>query len=93
MECYSPRTSVLIGLGLLVPLWVAAQTEPPPSRGMLLVANKGNQTLGIVDPEAGREVAEIPEGGNYGPRSGRLTRGTDGLCPDLWELRRRQAGH
>jgi len=66
MECYSPRTSVLIGLGLLVPLWVAAQTETPPSRGMLLVANKGNQTLGIVDPEAGREVAEIPEGGITG---------------------------
>jgi YVTN family beta-propeller protein len=33
---------------------------------MLLVANKGNQTLGIVDPEAGREVAEIPEGGITG---------------------------
>jgi YVTN family beta-propeller protein len=30
------------------------------------VANKGNQTLGIVDPEAGREVAEIPEGGITG---------------------------
>ena len=66
MECYSLRTSALIGLGLLVPLWVAAQTETPPSRGMLLVANKGNQTLGIVDPEAGREVAEIPEGGITG---------------------------
>jgi YVTN family beta-propeller protein len=33
---------------------------------MLLVANKGNQTLGIVDPETGREVAEIPEGGITG---------------------------
>jgi YVTN family beta-propeller protein len=31
-----------------------------------LVANKGNQTLGIIDPEAGREVAEVPEGGITG---------------------------
>jgi len=30
------------------------------------VANKGNQTLGIIDPEAGRQVAEIPEGGITG---------------------------
>jgi YVTN family beta-propeller protein len=45
---------------------VSGQTETPPSRGLLLVANKGNQTLGIVDPEAGREVAEIPEGGITG---------------------------
>jgi YVTN family beta-propeller protein len=30
------------------------------------VANKGNQTLGIVDPEEGREVAETPEGGITG---------------------------
>src|SRR5208337_1873095 len=42
------------------------QTETSSSHGLLLVANKGNQTLGIVDPEAGREVAEIPEGGITG---------------------------
>jgi YVTN family beta-propeller protein len=53
-------------VGLLVPLWVASQTGTSPSHGLLLVANKGNQTLGIVDPEAGREVAEIPEGGITG---------------------------
>jgi YVTN family beta-propeller protein len=66
MEWPVLKTLALVSLGLLVPLWVAAQTETPPSRGMLLVANKGNQTLGIVDPEAGREVAEIPEGGITG---------------------------
>jgi YVTN family beta-propeller protein len=66
MEWPVLKTLALVSLGLLVPLWVAAQTETPGSRGMLLVANKGNQTLGIVDPEAGREVAEIPEGGITG---------------------------
>jgi YVTN family beta-propeller protein len=53
-------------LSLLVPSWLAAQTNPSPSHGLLLVANKGNQTLGIIDPEAGREVAEVPEGGITG---------------------------
>ncbi len=56
----------LLCFGLLVPLLVSSDTETPPSRGFLLVANKGNQTLGIIDPEAGRQVAEIPEGGITG---------------------------
>ena len=51
---------------LFVPLWVAAQTGTSLSHGLLLVANKGNQTLGIIDPEAGREVAEVPEEGITG---------------------------
>lgn len=33
---------------------------------VLLVANKGDRTLGIVDPEAGRQVATVPEGGTTG---------------------------
>jgi YVTN family beta-propeller protein len=56
----------LVCIGLLAPLLVSSETEMPPSRGVLLVANKGNQTLGIIDPEAGREVAEVPEGGITG---------------------------
>ena len=66
MECYNLWKLSLVCLSLLVPLWVAAQTESSPSHGLLLVANKGNQTLGIVDPVAGREVAEVPEGGITG---------------------------
>src|SRR5277367_6091449 len=34
--------------------------------GMLLVANKGDQTLGIVDTVAGRQLAAIPEDGVTG---------------------------
>lgn len=66
MQCYNSGKLLLACLGLLVPLWVAAQTETPSSHGLLLVTNKGNQTLGIIDPESGREVAEIPEGGITG---------------------------
>jgi DNA-binding beta-propeller fold protein YncE len=36
------------------------------SRGVLLVANKGDQTLGIIDPESGRQVATVAEGGVTG---------------------------
>ena len=66
MEWPILRTLALVCLSLLIPLLMVAQTGPSPSHGLLLVANKGNQTLGIVDPAAGREVAEIPEGGITG---------------------------
>jgi len=36
------------------------------SRGLLLVANKGDQTLGIIDVESGKQVAAVPEGGVTG---------------------------
>ena len=36
------------------------------SRGVVLIANKGDQNLGIIDPEAGRQVATIPEDGITG---------------------------
>jgi len=34
--------------------------------GVLLVANKGDQTLGIIDPDAGQQVATVAEGGVTG---------------------------
>ena len=36
------------------------------NRGILLVANKGDETLGIVDPNAGKQVATVAEGGTTG---------------------------
>ena len=36
------------------------------SRGVLLVANKGDRTLGIIDPEAGKQIATVAEEGNTG---------------------------
>jgi YVTN family beta-propeller protein len=36
------------------------------SRGVLLVANKGDRALGIIDPESGKQIATVAEGGNTG---------------------------
>jgi len=43
-------------------LW--AQTGA--SNNLVLVANKGDNSLGLIDPVAGKQVAEIPEGGVTG---------------------------
>src|SRR6202040_1294067 len=44
----------------------ADESDTPGSHGWLLVANKGEQTLGLVDPVAGRQVAIVPEDGITG---------------------------
>ena len=45
-------------------LWsVAAPPGPPSARGFLLVANKGDHTLGIIDPEQGCQIATVKETG------------------------------
>ena len=47
---------------------LAAWTEVPStmSSGLVLVANKGEHTLGIIDPHAGRQIAAIAETGVTG---------------------------
>jgi hypothetical protein len=42
---------------------LAAVSSSPSSSGsgLLLVANKGDQTLGLIDPDKGRQVATIAE--------------------------------
>jgi YVTN family beta-propeller protein len=42
------------------PAWAA------DSKGWLLVANKGDKTMGIIDPVAGKQVATVPEDGTTG---------------------------
>ncbi len=55
------------GATLLVTLGATAQYEPPaPPHGLLLVANKGEHTLGIIDPVEGRQIATVDEGGITG---------------------------
>jgi len=39
---------------------------PSSSTGLLLVANKGDQTLSLIDPDATRQVATVAEGGVTG---------------------------
>ena len=59
------------GAVVLVALAATAGVEvraagPSAAGGLLLVANKGDQTLGIVDPVAGRQVATVKQSGITG---------------------------
>jgi len=57
----------LLSLTLVVATLATARTMPRDDRGgLLLVANKGDQALGIIDPVEGRQVAAVPEGGVTG---------------------------
>jgi YVTN family beta-propeller protein len=42
------------------------QSAQSAARGLLLVANKDDRTLGIIDPESGRTLAAVAEGGVTG---------------------------
>ncbi|MGA7766841.1 MAG: hypothetical protein WCA27_11535 [Candidatus Sulfotelmatobacter sp.] len=53
----------LIFAGLLTPTAAAPSSS---SKGLLLVANKGDQTLGLIDPDAARQVATVAERGISG---------------------------
>jgi YVTN family beta-propeller protein len=61
--------NVFMILLLSLPLAFNAWSEPPAkslSNGLLLVANKGDNALGIIDPITNKQIAEIPEGGVTG---------------------------
>src|SRR6187401_3657051 len=45
--------------------WTAAPTAAGGS-GLLLVANKGERALGLIDPQANRQVVMVPENGVTG---------------------------
>lgn len=51
------------------------------SQGMLLVANKGDETLGIVDPGAGQQIATVAEGGTTGHEVVASTDGKTAFVP------------
>lgn len=59
-------TRCLVLLVLIVPLITAFKAQSPGPAGLLLVANKGEHTLGLVDPNTARQVAIVPEGGVTG---------------------------
>lgn len=61
------RLVTLLPLVLVLGLaFVSNLSGNASSRGVLLVANKGDQTLGIIDPDAGKQVATVDEGGVTG---------------------------
>jgi DNA-binding beta-propeller fold protein YncE len=53
---------LVYGVAAFVPL-IAAPGPARPSHGLLLVANKGDQAVGVIDPATGREAATIKETG------------------------------
>jgi DNA-binding beta-propeller fold protein YncE len=57
--------TISIGICLGVTLTISG-ARAQKGDGVLLVANKGAHTLGIVDPSEGRQIAEVPEGGITG---------------------------
>ena len=54
-------TACAIAIGL-----TASATWSAPSGGVLLVANKGDHTLGIIDPAASKQIAVVAENGVTG---------------------------
>jgi len=44
----------------------AAEAAVSSAGGLVLIANKGDRTLGLIDPVAGKQMATIPEDGNTG---------------------------
>lgn len=58
-------TPSIICLSFLVGT-LTALTVDAKSNGLLLVCNKGDRTLSIIDPEAGKEIAVVPEDGVTG---------------------------
>jgi YVTN family beta-propeller protein len=58
----------LVCAGLWVGLWRATAAGPgvTGASGLLLVANKGDRAMGIIDPVAGKEIAVVPEDGVTG---------------------------
>lgn len=56
-------TAVVLGVSMNT---TVADTTTGKARGLLLVANKGDHTLGIVDPDAGRQLAAVAEPGITG---------------------------
>ena len=61
------RPAIFTSVIILALISSAAWSGPSGSEtGSLLVANKGEHTLGIVDPSSGKQVAAIPENGVTG---------------------------
>jgi YVTN family beta-propeller protein len=56
----------LSAVALLFTSMFSQSKSKTAGNGLLLVANKGDNSLGIIDPVAGRQIAEVAEGGVTG---------------------------
>jgi YVTN family beta-propeller protein len=58
--------SFLAGLAVIVAGGFASPAQAISTNGLLLVCNKGDHTLGLIDPVAGKMFATVPEDGVTG---------------------------
>ena len=61
----TPSASIC-ALAIAMTATVSTTPRPAAGDGLLLVANKGDRTLGIIDTAAGQQVAAVPENGVTG---------------------------
>lgn len=66
MLCLRITLLSILSLGMIMSLSGAQSSDTAPPPGLLLVANKGDQSLSIIDPGSGRQLAVVPEGGVTG---------------------------
>jgi YVTN family beta-propeller protein len=59
-------TIVLAGVAVIVGLGAGTGFAQGSGGALLLVANQGDHTISLIDPEAGKEIATIPVGGATG---------------------------
>src|SRR4051794_33780928 len=62
----SRRICIVCGLSLGLLRLAGAPPVADHTKGTLLIANKGDRSLGLVDPRSGKQVPTVPEGGVTG---------------------------
>ena len=60
------RTGAVVLVALAAAAGAEVRTAGSSAKGLLLVANKGDHTLGIIDPVAGRMIATVRQSGITG---------------------------
>lgn len=66
MKCVSVFIASIATLAAITTSSGVPMPEGSSNESFLLVANKGDETLGIVDPKAGKQIATVAEGGTTG---------------------------
>ncbi|MGH9378367.1 MAG: YncE family protein [Terriglobia bacterium] len=66
MACFASWLMLIVSAGFMLPAMAAAPPSTASSRGTLLIVNKGDHTLGIVDPVAGKQLATVTLSGFTG---------------------------
>jgi len=56
----------LLGLLALLPVLLVRAADNPSHQALLLVANKGDRNMSIIDPDLGRQIATVSEDGITG---------------------------